>query len=116
VRTEIGGKEILIGVYPVGIVVPLIPWMAFGCLHLGVFWSGDGDLNFNVRVLNPVNVQAGEITGTAHAIWQGFQSSVTVRGLMMNFEMEGVYDVQISQETGPWESILKIPVFIARPT
>ena len=116
VRIEIGGKEIIIGVYPVGVSIPFVPWMAAACLRLAGFWSGDGELHFQVRVLNPANIQAGKIDGTAHAIWQGFQSSITLRGLILSIDMEGIYDIQLSQDSGPWQSILKFPVYIARPT
>jgi hypothetical protein len=114
VRTEVGGKEILIGVYPVGISVPAIPWHAFGVLRLGVIWSGDGNLNFSIKVMSPAQSQVGTVDGSGRAIWQGFQSSITVPGLLFAFDMEGVYDIQISKDGGPWEVIHRFPVYIAR--
>lgn len=114
VRTEVGGKEILIGVYPVGITVPMLPWHAYGVVRLTAIWSGDGDINFNIRVLNPAQSPVGLATGSGTAIWQGFQSSITVPALMFSFDMEGVYDIQMSKEDGPWETIHRFPVYIAR--
>jgi hypothetical protein len=114
VRIEIGGKEILIGVYPVGVSVPFVPWMGAACLRLTGYWSGDGELSFQVRILNPTNNVAGESSGIGHPIWQGFQSSVTLRGVFISFDMEGVYDIQFSPSGGAWQTVSKFPVFIAR--
>ena len=115
VRVEVGGKEILIGVYSVGISIPMTPWLASGALRLTVIWSGDGDLDFRIRVLNPTQSEIGAADGTGRAIWQGFQSSITVPNLLFHFDMEGVYDIQMSKEQGPWENIHRFPVYIARP-
>jgi hypothetical protein len=114
VRIEVGGKEILIGVYPVGITVPSVPWAATGCLQLGVIWSGDGQMGFRIRVINPANQVAGEIGGTGNSIWQGFISSITFRGLTFSVDTEGIYDIQVSKDYGSWESIRKFPIFISR--
>jgi hypothetical protein len=114
VRTEIGGKEILIGVYPVGISVPRLPWHAFGALRLTVIWSGDGDVDFKIRVLNPAQTEVASASGTGTAIWQGFQSSITLPTFLLSFDMEGVYDIQMSKQDGPWENIHRFPVYIAR--
>jgi len=34
VRIEVDGKEILIGVYPVGVSIPVLPWMGAACLRM----------------------------------------------------------------------------------
>jgi hypothetical protein len=71
-RIEVSGKEILIGVYPVGVSVPFLPWAGVVCLRLTGYWNGEGELSFQVRTLNPVNNVTGESSGTDHSIWQGF--------------------------------------------
>lgn len=63
VRIEIGGKEILIGVYPVGVSVPFVPWMGAACLRLTGYWSGDGELSFQVRILIPLIMSQEKATG-----------------------------------------------------
>ena len=114
VRTEIDGKQILIGVYPVGISLPQVPWHAFGSLRLSVIWSGDGQIDFRIRIINPANHEIATANGPASAVWQGFESSITVPGLFFTFDMEGVYDVEILKGGGPWERIHRFPAFIAR--
>src|SRR5205823_6382819 len=109
VRIEVDGKEILIGVYPVGVSIPVLPWMGAACLRMTGYWSGEGELNFKVRVLNPANTLAGETTGTAHPIWQGFQSSITLRGVAISFEMEGVYEIQFSPDAALGNRFLNFP-------
>jgi hypothetical protein len=114
VRIEIGGKEILVGVYPVGVSVPFVPWMFVICLRLTGYWSGDGELSFQVRILNPASNTSGESSGTGHPIWQGFQSSITLRVVVISIDMEGVYDIQFSSAGGAWQTVSRFPVFISR--
>jgi hypothetical protein len=115
VRVEMGGKEILVGVYSVGVSVPSVPWIGVTCLRFTGYWSGDGELNFQVRVQNPAGKTVGESSGSGHPIWHGFQSSLTLRGVTISFDMEGIYEIQFfpSPEFS-WHTVHKFPVFIAR--
>lgn len=114
VRTEVGGKEIVIGVYTVGISFPFVPWVSTICVWLNVIWSGEGELDLRLRILNPLNRIVGEVTGHGRAIWQGHQSTLTFRGLNFTADMEGTYDLQWETQAGGWESLRKFPVVIPK--
>ena len=113
VRTEIGNKETIVGVYS-GMTAPFVPWYSTLCLWLTIIWSGDGTVNVEVRVLDPARATASEQRGTARALWQGLESTLTFRGMMWQIPMEGVYEIQWRLNDGAWETIRQFPVYLAR--
>jgi hypothetical protein len=115
VRIEVGGKEILIGVYPVGIQTPFMPWFMVVSTWLRVIWSGDGEAQVEIRINNPKGIESGIVKGSARSIWRGFVSSLTFSGLAFQVEMEGIYAVEIKLNGGAWEHIYQFPVYYVSP-
>lgn len=81
---------------------------------MNVIWSGEGELDFQVRILNPLNRSVGETSGRGKAIWQGYQTTLTFRGLTFTAEMEGTYDLQWYTQSRGWESLRKFPIMIPK--
>ena len=96
VRVELNGKETIVGVYTAGISVPFIPFSITICLWLQVIWSGEGESHIEISVLNTGNRQVGEIEGPAQVISPGYQSTLAIRGLNFNADMEGTYDIKVA--------------------
>ncbi len=114
VRAEIANKETIVGVYTAGMTAPFVPWWATLCLWLTVMWSGDGSVIVEVRVLDPARATASEQQGTAQALWQGHESTLTFKGMIWQVNMEGVYEIQWRLNGGTWETIRQFPVYLAR--
>ena len=110
IRLEVGNKETIVGVYSAGMTVPTLPWVVSTCLWMTVIWSGEGSLNVEVRIVNPRQTQAGETSGSANAIWQGQETTLTFRGLIFTIDMEGIYNIQWRTAGGAWETIRQFPV------
>ena len=114
VRTEILNKETIVGVYNSGISVPLVPWSMPICLWFQVMWSGDGELQLDISILNPGNREVGKTEGKAHAILQGSRSTLAFRGLFITADMEGIYDIKWRIDYGEWQSVRKFIVSVER--
>ena len=114
VRLEVGHKETIVGVYSAGMTVPMLPWMVNTCLWMTVIWSGEGSMNLEVRIVNPRQTQAGETSGSANAMWQGQESTLTFRGLFFTIDMEGIYSIQWRMAGGAWQTVRQFPVFLIR--
>jgi hypothetical protein len=114
VRTEILSKETIVGVYNSGLVVPQLPWAALLCLWLTVIWSGDGALPIAVRVLNPGNKEVGSQQGDGIATFQGLESTLTFKHILITIEMEGVYTFQWKVGTNEWQTVKQLPAYIFR--
>lgn len=114
VRTELWNKETIVGVYNGGISVPVLPWSMPICLWFQVIWSGEGELQLEIQILDPSNRQAGTIGGSGRAILQGNQSTLTFRALYITASMEGTYDIQWRANDGNWQSVRKFPVMVVR--
>lgn len=114
VRSEIGYKETIVGVYIAGMTVASVPWYATVCVWMTVIWSGEGDLQLELRVLNPRLTQVGEAKGVGHASYQGQESTLTFRGLMFAVDMEGTYAIQWRAAEGAWETVRQFPIAIMR--
>jgi len=114
VRTEINSKETIVGVYSAGMIAPVLPWQALVCIWMTVIWSGDGNLNLEVRILNPRQDQVGLVSGTAQAMWIGMESALTFRGLALQIGMEGVYTIQWRPAGGNWDTIRQFPIYLYR--
>lgn len=114
VRTEILEKETIVGVYNAGITVPFVPWKMSICLWFQVIWSEQGEIQLEISVLNPGNREVGKTSGEARAILQGYQSTLTFRGLIITADMEGTYDIQWRADYGNWQSVRKFPISVYR--
>ncbi len=114
VRAELMNKETIVGVYNAGISIPFVPWSMTICLWFQVMWSGEGELQLEITVLNPRNNEAGKTDGKANAILQGNQSTLTFRGLFITADMEGTYEIQWRADYGNWQSVRKFPINVAR--
>lgn len=114
VRTEISNKETIVGVYNSGISVPFVPWSMPICLWFQVIWSGDGEMQFEISVLNPSNHEVGKIGGKVRAILQGSLSTIAFRGLFIAADMEGTYDIKWRADYGAWQSVRKFIVSVVR--
>ena len=114
VRVELGNKETIVGVYNAGISIPFVPWTMTICLWFQVIWSGEGELQLEITVLNSGNHDVGKINGKANAILQGYQSTLTFRGLSFIADMEGTYEIQWRANYGNWQSARKFPVRVVR--
>ena len=114
VRLEINNKEIIIGAYSGGITVPMLPWVALICVWLTVMWSGKGTLDLEIRVLDPRQRPVGIVSGSGTAILVGMESTLTLRGLAMQIEMEGFYTIQWRVSGGAWEALRQLPIYALR--
>lgn len=114
VRLELFHKETIVGIYQTGIAVRALPWVSNICLWMAVIWNGEGDLDLEVRILDPKDRQVGEALGRAHAIEQGKESSLTFRGLSVRIEIEGAYLVQWRAFGGVWEMVKTFSVALVR--
>ena len=114
VRSELGSKETIVGVYKGGIAIPVIPWETYITIWTQVVWSGDGSLEIWGRVVNPVGTPVGITGGTANAEMQGSFSSLAFRGMKMSLDMEGTHEFQYQTNFGDWVSVLKFPIVINR--
>lgn len=114
VRTEVGFKETIVGVYRGGIAVPQLPSEVFITMWTQVVWSGDGNLEIWSRVVNPAGAEIGKTRGTAQAEMQGRFSSLVFRGMKLSVSMEGVHDFQYWTASGDWRSVLQFPISINR--
>jgi hypothetical protein len=114
VRTEIASKETIVGVYVSGIWVPSLPWYMTVCLWMTVMWSGDGEINLEIRIVDPAGTSMGAVNGKAKTIYQAHESSLTFRGVVLEVSMEGIYDVQWRKDGGVWETIRKLPIYVTR--
>jgi hypothetical protein len=114
VRAEIGGKETIVGVYTAGMIVPMIPWFGLVCIWMAVIWSGDGQLELEVRVTDPTNEVIGSIGGTGTAVWQGIESTLTFRGLTLQLEREGILNIEWRSGNSNWQRIRQFPVYLLR--
>jgi hypothetical protein len=114
VRSELFHKETLVGVYQTGIAVRSLPWTSNICLWMAVIWNGEGDVDLEVRVLDPKNRQVAEALGKARAIQQGKETSLTFRGLSVRIETEGPYLVQWRAVGGIWETVKTFSVALVR--
>jgi hypothetical protein len=112
VRIEIANKETIVGVYSSGMVVPMLPWHEIVCLWMTVIWSGEGDLDLEVQVVNPRDVKIGGTAGRAHAIWRGAESTLTFRNILLHIEMEGFHTIQWRVADGGWKSIRQFPIYM----
>lgn len=111
VRIEVGYKETLIGVYTTGITIPILPWTGFVCIWMSVIWSGEGEVELEVRVLDPRSESIGNAQGRGHAAQQGRESSVTFRNLMFKVASEGTHMIQWRIVGGAnWETVKSFPV------
>jgi hypothetical protein len=116
VREEVGGKETIVGVYTAGMSVPIIPWLGLVCVWMAVIWSGDGQLELEIRVSDPTNAVVGKVGGVGTAVWQGIESTLTFRGLSLNLEREGILNIEWRAGGAGWERIRQFPVFLIRPS
>jgi len=116
VRLEVGGKETIVGVYTAGMTVPRIPWLGLVCVWMAVIWSGDGQLELEVRVSDPTNEVIGSVGGRGIAVWQGIESSLTFRGLTLDVKREGILNIEWRAGSAGWECIRQFPVFVIRPS
>jgi len=114
VRLEVSNKETIVGVYTVGMTAPLLPWLATVCVWMPVIWGGDGDLDVEIRVVNPVNQQVGIVVGRGTSVWAGFESTLTFRGLSISLDMEGFYSVEWRVAHGSWQRIRQFPIYLLR--
>jgi hypothetical protein len=114
VRIELGYKEIIIGVYSGGITVPMLPWTGLLCAWLTVIWSGEGTLDLEIRVLDPTQQSVGTVSGSGTAILVGAESTLTLRGLIIQIEMEGYYTIQWRVAGGVWASLRQLPIYALR--
>jgi hypothetical protein len=114
VRTEIGNKDILVGVYTAGMTVAALPWFGTICLWLAVMWSGEGMATVEVRILNPRHASSGETQGVFNSIWRGYESSLTFRHIFINVDVEGPHEIQWRLENGNWETIRHFPIYLAK--
>ena len=114
VRLEVSNKETIVGVYPVGVSVPFFPWFANICIWMPVIWSGDGELYVEVRILDTAKEQIGIVGGNATAMWSGFESSLTFRGLSVTLNMEGFHSVEWRAAGGAWQHLRHFPVYLPR--
>src|SRR5438105_4429712 len=105
VRLEVANKETIIGVYTVGMSVPVFPWVGTICLWMPIIWSGEGQLDLEVRVINPANEQIGIIGGRGTAVWAGLESTLTFRGLTVTINMDGVHSIEWRAGSGSWQRI-----------
>jgi hypothetical protein len=114
VRTEILSKEIIVGVYSGGIVVPSVPWAFMICLWMTVIWSGDGEMPIEVRILNPRHTQIAEQKGVGHPKLKGIESTITFRNIFCTVEMEGIHTFQWRTGGGDWKMARQLPVYVFR--
>lgn len=114
VRMELGYKESLIGVYTSGISIRTVPWLGFICVWMSVIWSGEGDADLEVRVIDPRLESIGITRGRGHAVQQGRESSITFRNLMFTIESEGTHMIQWRIADGDWQTIKSFPVAMLR--
>jgi hypothetical protein len=114
VRLEVGGKETIVGVYTAGMTVPTIPWIGLVSVWMAVIWSGDGQLELEVRVSDPTNQVIGSVGGLGTSVWQGIESTLTFRGLTLNVEREGILNIEWRMGRGGWQQIRQFPVFLFR--
>jgi hypothetical protein len=114
VRLEVGYKETIVGVYIAGMTIQTVPWYVTVCVWMTVIWSGEGDLQLELRVLNPRLTQVGEVNGVGHSRYQGQESTLTFRGLVFAVDMEGTYSIQWRAAGGAWETVRQFPIYITR--
>jgi hypothetical protein len=114
VRMEVYYKETVVGIYPTGISLTSVPWFMYVCIWMIVIWSGEGEADLEIRVLDPTFAQVGQTEGRARAIHQGRESSLTFRGLMFNVTSEGTHTIQWRFQDGSWETIKSVPIILAR--
>jgi hypothetical protein len=116
VRSETTGKEILIGVYPVGITIPSMPWFVIISVWLRGAWSGEGEAQILVRIKNPKGIEVGRVSGLGKSVWRGFISSITLPGLAFQADMDGNYEVEVQIDGGEWKHILQFPIYFVSLT
>ena len=114
VRTEIFNKETIVGVYNSGLSIPFVPWSMSICLWFQVMWSGEGEMQLEIAVLNPGNHEVGKIDGKARAILQGYLSTLAFRGLLITADMEGTYEIKWRSDYGDWQSVRQFIVSVER--
>ena len=114
VRNEISNKETIVGVYNSGITVPSLPWTMSICLWFQVMWSGEGEMQLDIAVLNPRQHEVGKIDGKAHAILQGHLSTLVFRGLFITFGMEGTYNIKWRGDYRDWQLVRDFTVHVER--
>jgi hypothetical protein len=81
---------------------------------MAVIWSGDGQLELEVRVTDPTNEVIGSIGGTGTAVWQGIESTLTFRGLTLQLEREGILNIEWRSGNSNWQRIRQFPVYLLR--
>jgi hypothetical protein len=114
IRQEAAGKETLVGVYTTGISVPRMPWPVSVCVWLRVMWSGEGGLDMEFRLRNPRGAVVAQASGTGQAMRQGRHTSLALRGVRFNADIEGAYEIQWRAATGAWHTVDAFPVMIDR--
>ena len=110
-RIEIGGKEILIGIYTVGLKINSVPFTANTCLWFIVRWAGEGATTVSARILGPRGNQLWTQSGAARAVLPGLESSYLFRNALFAVEEEGTYEIQWRTTEQEWVSVRKFPIF-----
>lgn len=77
-------------------------------------WSGEGTLDLEIRVLDPTQKSVGALSGSGTAILAGAESTLTLRGLIIQIETEGYYTIQWRVAGGIWESLRQLPIYALR--
>ena len=81
---------------------------------MNVIWSGEGEATVEVRILDPLHKQLADKNGSARAIHQGRESSLTFRDFTFVIETEGTYSFEWRLVGGSWQHMKLLPVVLAR--
>lgn len=114
-RREDNGKEILIGIYTGGIVVPQMPIVLQVCLWLYIQPQEVGDADFDVRILDPSDKEVLQGNFQFHVASIEFPTTVPLVRLPLQIGQLGTSKFQWKAPGHDWETIVEKNVSLPVP-
>lgn len=114
VRTEVTGKDIIIGVYPGNIAVPSFPANMLLCIWFQFWPKGLGDTGVEVRLLGPNNAQLAHVSANLSVRKQQLGSFHTPQ-LPIQVQTPGELSVQVRTTDTEWTTIRALPIEALQP-
>lgn len=114
VRTEITGKEILIGVYSSDISIPSTPFNIGLCIWIQWSASIAGKIPFRLRVHAPNNIILFDGGADVTFVSPNHMGTFVIGGLMFQVQAEGHLVVEIKEASHPWVRLLSLPIVVRR--